>query len=113
MHELPVTEEILQIVLNYAREGRAARVLRVNLVIGELTSFAAESIQFYFDMLSKETEAENASLSVSRIPARARCQACKGEFNPEGMNWSCPACGGPAEEILAGREFYVESIEVE
>ncbi len=113
MHELSVTESLLDITLEHAHKANAERVLTINLVIGELTSFAGESIQFYFDMLSKETEAENASLSVSRIPARARCQACKGEFNPGGMNWSCPACGGPAEEILAGREFYVESIEVE
>jgi hydrogenase nickel incorporation protein HypA/HybF len=113
VHELPVTEQILKIVLDHAREGKAARVLRINLVIGELTSFATESIHFYFDMLSKETEAENASLSISNIPAKARCQSCKGEFHPGGMDWFCPACGGPVEEILGGREFYVESIEVE
>ena len=113
MHELPVTEQILKIVLDRARDGKASRVIRINLVIGELTSFAAESIQFYFDMLSKGTEAQDASLSISRIPAKARCHTCKGEFNPGGMNWFCPACGGPVEEILAGREFYVESIEVE
>jgi Zn finger protein HypA/HybF involved in hydrogenase expression len=35
------------------------------------------------------------------------------EFHPEGMDWFCPACGGPTEEVLGGREFHVESIEVE
>jgi hydrogenase nickel incorporation protein HypA/HybF len=113
MHELPVTEQIVEIVLDHARKAKAERVLKINLVIGELSSFVGESIQFYFDMLSKGTEAEKASLAISRIPARARCQSCKEEFNPGGMNWFCPACGGPVEEILGGREFYVESIEVE
>jgi Zn finger protein HypA/HybF involved in hydrogenase expression len=64
-------------------------------------------------MLSKGTEAEKASLSISCIPARARCQQCKKEFHPGGMDWFCPACGGPIEEVMGGREFYVESIEVE
>jgi hydrogenase nickel incorporation protein HypA/HybF len=113
MHELPVTEQIVEIVLEHARKATAQRVLKINLVIGELSSFAGESIQFYFDLFSKGTEAENASLSISRVPAKARCQACKQEFNPGGMNWFCPACGGPVEEILGGREFYIESIEVE
>ena len=113
MHELPVTEQIMEIVLGHARKAKAQRVLKINLVIGELSSFAGESIQFYFDLFSKGTEAENASLSISRVPARARCQACKQEFNPGGMNWFCPSCGGAIEEILGGREFYIESIEVE
>ena len=113
MHELPVTEQIVAIVLEHAREAKAERVLKINLVVGELSSFVGESIQFYFDMLSKGSEAENATLSVSRVAARARCQTCKKEFSPGGMNWVCPACGGPIEEILQGREFYIESIEVE
>ena len=113
MHELPVTEQIVEIVLDHARKAKAERVLKINLVIGELSSFVGESIQFYFDILSKGSQAENASLSIFRIPAKARCQACKKEFNPGGLNWLCPACGGPIEEILGGREFYVESIEVE
>ncbi len=113
MHELPVTEQIVEIVLDHARKAKAKRVLKINLVIGELSSFVGESIQFYFDMLSKGSEAESASLAICRIPARARCQACKEEFNPGGVNWFCPICGGPIEEILDGREFYIESIEVE
>jgi len=113
MHELSVTEQLLEIVLDHARKAKAKRVLKVNLVIGELTSFVGESIQFYFDMLSKETEAEGASLSISRIPAKATCRQCKMEFHPEGMDWFCPGCGGPTEEVLGGREFHVESIEVE
>ncbi len=113
MHELPVTEQIVEIVLDHARKAKAEHVVKVNLVVGELTGFAGDSIQFYFDILSKGTEAEKASLSVSRVPAKARCQQCKEEFHPGGMDWFCPACGGPIEEVMGGREFYVESIEVE
>lgn len=113
MHELPVTEQIVEIVLDHARRASAKRVVKVNLVVGELTGFAGDSIQFYFDILSKETEAEKASLSISRIPARARCHQCKKEFQPGDMDWLCPDCGGPVEEVMGGREFYVESIEVE
>jgi hydrogenase nickel incorporation protein HypA/HybF len=113
MHELPIAEEILKITLEHAEKANAARVMKVNLVIGDLSTFVGESVEFYFDLLSEGTPAEGSALSISRIPARARCSACNHEFTPGGMNWLCPECGGLAGQIVSGREFYMESIEVE
>jgi len=113
MHELPVTEQILNVTLDHARKAGARRVAHVNLVVGDLTTFVDESIQFYFDFLSKGTEAEGAQLHIRRIPARVRCHECEGEFAPEGADWRCPQCGGLGGEVLSGRESYIESIEVE
>lgn len=113
MHELPVTEEIIKIVLQHAREAGAKRVLDVNLVIGDLTSFVDDSIQFYFDFLSKDTEAAGATLHITRIPAKVRCHQCQTEFSPDGHNWLCPECEALGGEVLSGREMYIESIEVE
>jgi len=113
MHELSVTEQMLHIVLDHTQQAHAKQVLQVNLVIGELSPFVGESIQFYFDLLAKGTEAENAKLSISRAPVRARCRQCGNEFHPEGTAWACPKCGDLLGEVLAGREFYVDSIEVE
>jgi hydrogenase nickel incorporation protein HypA/HybF len=113
MHELPVTEQLLSIVLEHARQANARRVLKINLVLGDLSGFVGDSIQFCYDILSKDTIADQAVLEITQIPARVRCRACKHEFAPEAVNWLCPRCGGAMEEVLAGREFYVESIEVE
>jgi len=113
MHELSVTEQLLNVVLEHARKASAKQVLKVNVVIGDLTGFVNESIQFYFDLLSKGTEAEKAGLAIARIPSRVRCRNCKKEFQPAEGDWSCPLCGGLIEEVLGGRELYVESIEVE
>jgi hydrogenase nickel incorporation protein HypA/HybF len=113
MHELSVTEQLLIVVLEHARKASAKQVLKVNVVIGDLTGFVDESIQFYFEILSKGTEAEKASVAVTRIPGRVRCRDCRKEYQPDGSDWSCPHCGGLMEEVLGGRELYVESIEVE
>ena len=113
MHELPVTEQILQVVLDHAHRAGAVRVAHVNLVIGDLTTFVDDSIQFYFDFLSKGTEAEGAQLHIRRVPARVRCHVCEQEFAPEGVDWRCPHCDNLGGEVLAGRESYIESIEVE
>ncbi len=113
MHELSVTEQLLNIALEHADRANAKRVLKVSVVIGDLTSFVGESIQFYFGLLSEGTRAEKASLSISRVSARVRCRECQNEFAPEKMDWLCPRCGGLIEDVISGREFYVESIEVE
>lgn len=112
MHELSITEEILRIVTEHVHKAGATRVTRINLVIGDLTSFIDDSIQFYFGMLSPGTPAEGATLHFTRIKTRFRCRKCSQEFEPEGRNWTCPTCSALGGDVIAGKEFYVESIEV-
>jgi hydrogenase nickel incorporation protein HypA/HybF len=114
MHELPVTQSILEIALRHAIKGGAKRILAINLTIGDLTGFVDDSIQFYFDYLSKETAADGARLTIERIPARARCHQCGAEYAPpDSRIWTCPQCEALGGEVIAGKEFYVASIEVE
>ena len=113
MHELSVTGHLLDVTLEHAEKAMASRVLRIDLVIGDLTGFMEESIRFYFDILSEGTKAQNALLKIARVPVRARCGECRTEFTPKEGGWRCPLCQGPLKEIISGREFYVESIEVE
>ena len=113
MHELSITRNVLDIVIEHARGARAQRVTAINLVVGDLTGFVDDSIQFYFDMLSPDTLAEGARLAIQRITARVRCRGCGEEFTPSGFNWACPECFAIGGDILCGREFMVQSIEVE
>jgi hydrogenase nickel incorporation protein HypA/HybF len=114
MHELAVTQSILEIALRHAEKAGAQRILAINLVIGELTGFVDDSIQFYFDFMSKDTPAQDARLTFERIAPRARCQECSIEYAPPNSRlWTCPGCGALGGEVIAGREFSVASIEIE
>ncbi len=113
MHELSVTQSMLDLALEYAGRASAKRIPHINLVIGELSGIVDESVQFYFDFVSKGTLAEGAQLAFERQPARFRCRACGHEFALQDGNWACPACQALGGEFIAGREFYMESIEVE
>jgi hydrogenase nickel incorporation protein HypA/HybF len=113
MHELGITENIVNITLAKADEAQASKVLRINLVVGELSGFVADCIQFYFDTLSKDTIAQGAALHFETVPAQLRCRNCSGIFNPRDTLWSCPKCGSQSVEIFKGRELYIESVEVE
>lgn len=114
MHELAITQRILQIALEHAGRAGARRITAIHLVVGDLSSVVDDSVQFYFDHLAPGTPAEGAGLHFTRLPARYRCRACGKEFAPErGLAWQCPACQGWDVEIVQGKEFYLESIEVE
>jgi hydrogenase nickel incorporation protein HypA/HybF len=111
MHELSITEGILSIALG-AAGGR--RITAVNLVIGDLSSFVDDSVQFYFDILSKGTPAESAVLNFQRLPATATCSACGLVFGVQApLVPECPQCGSVHLAITGGRELRVESIEVD
>ncbi|UCD21930.1 MAG: hydrogenase maturation nickel metallochaperone HypA [Chloroflexota bacterium] len=113
MHELGITENIVNIALTKAGEAQASRISRINLVIGEMSGFVADCIQFYFDSLSQDTIAQGAALHFEIVPAQLQCRNCSTVFTPKDTVWSCPECSGQSVEISKGRELYIESIEVE
>ena len=114
MHELAATQSLLQIALEAAGRAGATRVLGIDVVIGELTSMVDDSVQFYFDALSRDTAAAGARLVFRREPAIASCSACghQAPVRPP-LSPVCGACGGHALTVAGGQQFYVASIEVD
>ncbi|MFN8485793.1 MAG: hydrogenase maturation nickel metallochaperone HypA [Anaerolineae bacterium] len=114
MHELAVTQGILSVALDAADRAGARRIAAIDLVIGDLASIVDDSVQFYFDILARGSPAEGAALRFRRIPADGHCLACGAEFTvgPSLVD-ACPVCGSAQLLITGGREFYVESIEVD
>jgi hydrogenase nickel incorporation protein HypA/HybF len=113
MHELPVTESILEISIRHARQADAHRIADIYLVIGQLSSIVDDSIQFYWDIIAKETMAEGACLHFRRIPAEFACLDCGSQFHINGEDYFCPNCHGVSVKVISGEEFYLEAIEVE
>jgi hydrogenase nickel incorporation protein HypA/HybF len=99
--------------LNAAKEAGATTIKSINIVIGDMASIIDDCIQFYFDFLSENTIAQGAQLSFRRIPMTVRCRHCDITFTPAGETWECPQCQKWDVEITAGKEFYLDSLEVE
>jgi len=115
MHELQITERILDIVLKHASGQDVSKIVRIHLRIGALSDLEDEWIQHYFDYLSRGTVAENAHLAIKRGPAVLCCQSCSCSFEvkrEELGNAQCPECGEPSVELVAGREYLIENMEV-
>ncbi|MFO7965064.1 MAG: hydrogenase maturation nickel metallochaperone HypA [Desulfobacterales bacterium] len=113
MHELPFTISMLDIVLEHAGTAHAGKVTRIDLVVGKLTGLVPECIQFQFDVIKKGTIAEEAVLSFNHPETQLRCRNCGIIFIPEHQRMRCPECGKRSVDVVAGKEYYVESIEVE
>ncbi len=113
MHELSITESILEITLRHARQAQAKKITDLFLVVGQLSSIVDDSVQFYWDFVSQGTEAEGARLHFRRIPAELVCQSCQRRFDWNGEDVLCPDCHSAQVKVASGEEFYLESIVAE
>lgn len=113
VHELAVTERILEIALKHAQAAGAVRVTDVNIVIGRLAGIADDSVQFFWELLSQDTLCVGSQLHFNRIPAQMQCQDCQHTYALEDELILCPRCSSARLKMLAGDEFYLDSIEIE
>lgn len=113
MHELAVTQGILDISLRHAKEAGAKQVTGINLVIGEFASIVDDSVQFYWELLAEGTIAQGAQLHFERIDGEMTCTNCKHSFHPKDIDFTCPNCESQFVKITRGDEFRVDSIDVE
>jgi hydrogenase nickel incorporation protein HypA/HybF len=115
MHELQITESILNIVLKHASGQDVSKIVRIHLKIGALSDLEDEWIQHYFNYLSRGTVAENAELAITRAPVVLCCQSCSCSFEIKREDLGhaqCPECGDSGLELVAGREYLIENMEV-
>jgi hydrogenase nickel incorporation protein HypA/HybF len=112
MHEMSITQSLLEIALAEAAKSGAKRITAINLQIGALTGVVEESVAMYLEFLAKDTPAEGVRLVVTAMPVSARCPSCDFTFSVEDLVFVCPRCGGMAQ-VVTGRELFMESLEVE
>ena len=110
MHELSLSQAVLDTALRHAG-GRP--VTAVTVRVGALRQVVPDSLEFYFELVSRDTPCEGATLETVPVPAVLRCTGCSLEWTLERPVFACPACAGRDVEVVAGNELEVESIVVE
>ena len=113
MHELFATQAILDKALQKAGEQDAKRITDVYLVVGEISTYSDDSVQFYWDELRKGTIADQAQLHFRHVDAELQCMTCSAKYRPIEGEIVCPNCGGSGARIWSGEEFYMEALDVE
>lgn len=113
MHELTITESLLEIALRHGENAKANRITDLYLVIGELATVVDDSVQFYWDIIAKDTPAEGATLHFQRKDTEIQCLDCEQRYHPTNNMMACPNCQSINVKILSGEEFFLEAINIE
>ncbi len=113
MHEYAVTQSMIKLALDEANRVGALKILEIRLVIGDLSTIIDDSVQMYFDIMSEGTIAQGAKLVFNRVKAQFKCRECGEVFEKPPQGFDCPKCGGLGMPTDKGKEFYIESLEIE
>lgn len=113
MHEVGITQSIIEIAEQHARAQGANKINSVTVEIGALSGVIPESVEFCFEACARGTLLEGSRLIIQRIPGLGRCGECGAETPLEQQTYACDACGGFGLETLQGSELRVTELEVD
>ncbi len=113
MHEMALMVGVFEIIKQHTAGLTGKKVTRVTLVVGEMTNAVPEALELAFEVYASGTIAQEAELDIKEVPLKVRCQSCGWAGTTEKYVFVCPQCSSLGLEIIAGRELYVESLEVD
>ena len=112
MHEMALTQSVVEIAVEEARKAGAARITRIVLDIGRLSSVAPEAMRFCFEAVAAGTAAEGAALDIEDVEGAGWCLDC-GKTVPLSERFGpCPDCAGFKVQMTAGDEMKIRELEV-
>lgn len=77
MHEMPYTQAILEMAV---KEAGGKPIRTIYLRIGALSAIVPASMEYFFDVLKKGTDAEGAALVFEIAPITLTCRNCGREM---------------------------------
>jgi hydrogenase nickel incorporation protein HypA/HybF len=113
MHEMALTESIIEMIEEESRRQGFAHVRVVRLEIGALSHVEPEAIRFCFDAVARGAAAEGARLDIVRIPGEGWCLDCGKTVAVSERFGPCPECGNYHVQITAGEDMRVKELEVD
>ena len=112
MHEMSLTESIVEIACEEAKKRSAARVTRVRLAVGMLSHAEPEALTFCFAAVAAGTLAQDAALEIERTPGEGWCLDCGKTVALAERFGACPECGKYRVQMTAGDELKIRELEI-
>ncbi len=113
MHELALTEGVINLIESQQEQEGFSRVLEIRLRVGEYSGIIPDCLREFFPIAARGSCAEGAGLVIESVPASFKCLDCGYEGAVDRKLARCPLCGSESLKMTAGREFYVDSLKVE
>ena len=113
MHETDMTKALILTVKDwYHSQSESLKIDKIHLVVGKFTCVEPVSLQFAFEVQTRNSFLEGVELTIRDVPLIAFCHTCQQEYQPEiGLQYTCPDCNAPMEDIRSGRELKIARIE--
>jgi Zn finger protein HypA/HybF involved in hydrogenase expression len=103
VHELGITQGIIDRAREAAIAAEATKVTDLFVVVTPAADFTQESIEMYFEMLAGDDDLfRDARLHFESEPVAATCLACSEEFVTEAPHPVCPLCGSQLVRLDPG-----------
>jgi len=115
MHEIGLAAKIIQIVKDEI-EKRDIKILKlksVKIKLGKFVQVVPDSLKFGLEALGRGDGFGGVDFIINEMPFIVKCPDCEREEEIEEMVLKCAGCGSVNLKVVGGREFYVESIEVD
>ena len=113
MHEMSLAENALQIIEDAARKQGFVRVKTVWLEIGQLACVEPEALRFAFDVVTRDSIAQQARLEIIETAGQGHCEVCVENFPLVALYEPCPVCGSYKVRVTGGDAMRVKELEVE
>jgi hydrogenase nickel incorporation protein HypA/HybF len=112
MHELSIALSMIEQV-EQQPAAHTGGVRSIQVRIGALSGVDVEALRFAWEIARAGTPLAEVQLEIEHIPLRVRCPQCGRTRTPEIQSIACPDCAGAEQEIVAGRELELVSLEVD
>jgi len=110
-----MTKALIQALQRHVVEtGERRRASRVRLRVGKFTCVEPDLLRTAFARQRTGTFLDQAALEIVDGPFIGYCRACEREYEPAiELEYACPGCRAPLDDIRSGRELKIESVEWE
>jgi len=113
MHELSITMSIIDQAVAAAQAEGASTVNALELEVGALSGVMVDSLEFCFDVASRNTLLEGAKLTVHTINGQGKCLECNLETEVDSLPVQCKNCGQYILSIANGKDIKITSITID
>lgn len=113
MHELAISQALIQQVAELAIEKSATGVSDIYVSIGPLSGVESALLQRAFPIAAAGTVANGAELHIETLPVKVHCAACDVESLVATNRLLCSECGGWQTKVVSGDELLLTRVELE
>jgi len=114
MHELSLIEALIDELECQRESNEWGKILKVNLKVGAVRQVIPEVMIFAFQVATKGTFLDEATLELDVVPVKWKCRNCGYRWSEEKATTGfCEKCGSVEVDLLSGMELEIESLEVE